>query len=80
MTMDDVLQMIQEATGFRDRDPFETEEEVVLFFSPDTQIGLHGESAVTDATTLQFWADVIVGSGHHCTFPGEGFDEANTPE
>ena len=79
MTLDDVLQMIQEATGFRDRDPFQTEDEVVQFFRPETQAELHGEAAVNDATTLQFWADVILGTGHHCTFPGQGLDEDDPP-
>jgi len=77
MSMDDVLQMIHEASGFRDHEPFAAEQEVVEFFSPDSQITLHGESAVTDAATLQFWADVIIGTGHHCTFPAQGFQEEN---
>ena len=75
MTMDDVLELIQEATGFRDRDPFETEEEVRQFFTPDAQVALQGVAAITDESTLEFWAGVIIGTGHHCTFPGRGFDE-----
>ena len=75
MTMDDVLELIQEATGFRDRAPFETEDEVKQFFTPETQVAVHAEVAVTEASTLEFWAGVILATGHHCTFPGRGFDE-----
>ena len=80
MGLDDVLQVIQEATGFRDREPFATPDEVVQFFTPDSQLALHGEAAVTDAGTLGFWADVILGTGEHCTFAGQGFAEGAAPE
>jgi len=80
MTLDNVLQMINEATGFQDREPFETEDEVVRFFSPEAQVALHGDLAITEAATLEFWAGVILGTGHHCTFPGQGFDEDDAPK
>ena len=80
MGLNDVLQVIQEATGFRDRAAFATPDEVVAFFTPDNQLALHGEAAITDAETLRFWADVILGTGEHCTFAGKGFDDGAAPE
>lgn len=47
-------------TGFDSGERFANDDEVRAYFTAEAQIEMFGDDAVTDAATLEDWADAVI--------------------
>lgn len=58
---------ISETTGFDKGDLFECESQVRAYFTPEAQIYMFDDDALTDEDILDEWADEVISSRLHCS-------------
>jgi len=63
-----LLAEASEGTGYDLGDRFDSEADVRQYFTPDEQVTMFGDQAITDAELLSEWAETVIRTRSHCAF------------